>query len=97
MSRSKKTQKESNIQGQSFDLVLDFDGSVNPQLFMDEDTAYILSELVKKHKHFRLRINWWNPALLLEFPDASTTPSERISALMDTYLNMYKDAPNKSA
>ena len=98
MARSRKTQPlKAEIQGQSFDLVLDFNGSLNPQLFVDEDTAYLIQQLLQAHKHFILRINWWNPDLRLELPDAPTTSQERLRELMEPYLSIDVGRDNKSA
>lgn len=99
MARNKKRQQQqpTNIQGESFDLVLEFNGDLNPQLFMTEDMEFVLTQLIKEQTRVLVRVNWWSEGLKLEFPDSPVTPQERLRDLLEVVSTIDMDTENKAA
>jgi hypothetical protein len=97
MARNKKRQQPTDIQGESFDLVLEFNGSLSPQLFMTEDMEFVLTKLIEEQKRVRVRVNWWSEGLKLEFPDSPVTPQERLRDLLEVVSTIDMGTENKAA
>lgn len=85
----KNLNSDETVFGQSFDLVLRFDGSIeNTKLFMDENVQLILEGLLREHAVILVRVNWWTKGLTVSSEDnthnASVTSQEPISGTLDS-------------
>lgn len=50
------------------DMVFVFSQDKTPQFFIGEELQLVIQEIVRAHKEFYIKINWWSPDLILLLP-----------------------------
>ncbi len=72
----------SDVKGESFDLLLRFNNSVEqPELFMDELVKLILEGLLERYGQIVVKVNWWAEGLTVIAPNGIPDPNQSQDAL----------------
>ena len=71
-------------EGQTFDVVLKFTGSIeNSELLITDLVKAVLEDYIKQHGTVVLKINWWSPDLHV-FQNTSVEPQEAARGTIDS-------------